>query len=117
MPALTDETTTFEVTDIDAEELESGRWRIGFVIENHGPPRRVLESWLPHGRFRSERKRYENLTWGGEITLEHDADWDGEVVHNAFLILRLDDQRVFFRLRPDRVGIVVEKTTTQPDTG
>ena len=106
---MTDETTTFEITTIDAR----ADGVVAFTLRNHGEPQRILESWLPHGEFHSDRKTYDPpLSWDEVLTLEHATRWSGGEVANAFLILRLDDTRLFFRLRPTPDGIVVEKTTT-----
>ena len=81
------------------EPLAIDRWR----ITNEGPGAvRVLETWLPHGRFRGDARRHDlSIAPGASATLElpvRTAGAAGETVENAFLILRLEEWRVLARL-------------------
>lgn len=56
---------------------------------------RVDESWVPHGRFHSPRKRYDpplEARAGGRVRITHDVAYrplrDPEL-HNAFVVTRL----------------------------
>lgn len=90
------------------EPLTTDRWR----ITNDGDDAvRLLETWLPHGRFRGAPLRHPRTIGPGQsVTLEHPVLASGEphdVVENAFLILRLEGWRVLARLtlRFDRAGV------------
>ena len=85
---------------VRVEPLSVRRWR----ITNAGDaPLRLLESWLPHGRFRGATRRHDREIAPGEsIALDlpvETAGTAGEIVENAFLILRLEGWRVLARLR------------------
>ena len=103
-----------EMAHVVAEPAGHERWSVSFDLVNHGDDELVHESWLPHAEFHSERIVYEPpILWSDALILSHIVDWAGGEVANAFLILRLTDTRIFFRLRPGPRGIVVEKVTTQ----
>jgi hypothetical protein len=81
-------------------------WR---VLNRSGDELRILDSWLPHGRFFGERRPFnpplrlrlgESLEFDRAIRLSAEP---GETVENAFLNLRLadgqDEWRVLARLR------------------
>ncbi len=81
------------------EPLAVDRWRITNMGET---PVRLLETWLPHERFRGAPIRHErDIAPGESATLElpvATAGAAGDVVENAFLIVRLRGWRVLARL-------------------
>src|SRR5689334_15308978 len=78
------------------------QWRIGNPDANSAE---IVSAWLPHGGFRSAEWQLQPplvVPAGGDAVLHSYvacSDQPGTVVENAFLILRLTDQRLFFRLR------------------
>ncbi len=81
------------------EALAADRWR----VTNEGAEVvRLLETWLPHERFRGAALRHDRaIAPGASLVLElpvSAAGAAGEVVENAFLILRLEGARVLARL-------------------
>ncbi|MBX5489575.1 MAG: hypothetical protein IRZ14_00360 [Chloroflexi bacterium] len=73
------------------------RWRCAWEITNEGPEALwLVAAWLPHGRFRAPQRAYtppRSLPPGATIHLERVVSCEGaagEVVENAFLILRVD---------------------------
>ena len=96
-----------------ASAVRSGAaWQIAWRVINPDPePREIRGAWLPHSGFRSAEWQIEPplvVPAGGGVRLDSHvtcSDQAGTVVENAFLILRLADQRLFFRLR----------VTIQPD--
>jgi hypothetical protein len=81
------------------EPLAIDRWR----LTNEGAaPLRLLGSWLPHGRFRGAARTHDRVIAPGEsLVIEHPVETSGragEIVENAFLILRFEDSRVLARL-------------------
>lgn len=85
---------------LGVESLAVDRWR----ITNEGAAAvRLLETRFPHGRFRGESLQHDREIAPGEsITLSlrvKTSGGPGEIVDNAFLILRLDSWRVLARLR------------------
>jgi hypothetical protein len=87
-----------EAPRLRIEPLAADRWR----ITNEGPAIRLLETWLPHGRFRGAARRHDlALATGESTTLELPvaaSGGPGDRVENAFLILRLEGWRVLARL-------------------
>ena len=78
-------------------------WRIQWRIANEGTgPLRIVSSWLPHGRFRGEERAHDAaVAPGASVTLELDAKGEGragEVVENAFLILRVEQDNARWRV-------------------
>jgi hypothetical protein len=88
----------------------------------------ILEFWFPHDQFHRERERLQaprRIRNGESLELAADVTFGakpGEVVENAFLILRMRfrdrDWRVFVRLRIDADGdgqpnIQVERVSAQ----
>ena len=74
----------------------AGRWRCAWEVVNLGPRELLIEAaWLPHGRFRAETVSYappRRLAPRARTRLEgvvSSAGTAGEVVENAFLILRV----------------------------
>jgi hypothetical protein len=109
----------------DAVRSPTG-WQI--VWRLHNPDRQPMQlsrAWLPHSQFRGPELTFDPpivIPPNGEVSLETAASCPrtpGLVVENAFLILRLDDQRVFVRLRVTiqaggRPELIVESVTTTP---
>ncbi len=105
------------------------QWLVAWRIRNPGrEPLQLLESWVPHGRFRCGKRELSPpavLPPGGATELELPVECDeppGAVVENAFLILRVVEQeqewRVLVRLTVtfDRDGApesATESVTTQ----
>ena len=88
------------VPRLRVEPLAVDRWR----ITNDGDASvRLVETWLPHGRFRGAVRRHDRAIAPGEsVPLELPVVTAGaphEVVENAFLILRLEGWRILARLR------------------
>jgi hypothetical protein len=88
-----------EPPDLAVEPLGADRWR----VTNRGrAPVRLLETWLPHGRFRGAPLRQDRSIAPGQAlvlaTPVAASGAAGEVVENAFLILRLEGWRVLARL-------------------
>ncbi len=81
------------------EPLAVDRWQ---VTNEGATPLRLLETWLPHERFRGETRRHDlDISPGGSATLDLPVATSGaagEVLENAFLILRFEDWRVLARL-------------------
>ncbi len=86
-----------------------GAWDVAFEVRNTGDgPVRLLEAWLPHGRFRAEAVplgEHAPLGTGASVTLDFIVGFDepaGELVENAFVILRVQwegqEWRVLTRL-------------------
>ena len=86
-----------------------GAWHVAFDVRNTGDgPVRLLEAWLPHGRFRAEAvplAAQPPLASGAIVRLEFTVGFDepaGELVENAFVILRVQwegqEWRVLTRL-------------------
>ena len=101
-------------------------WRIG---DRGDEPLTLLAAWQPHGRFRAAEQAFDpppRLAPGEEVRLSLSvacAGMAGEVVENAFLILRVrwgdTSWRVLTRLTlrfgDDSVPTIVpEAVTTQP---
>ena len=75
---------------------EPGAWRVAFEVRNAGDePVELLEAWLPHGRFQADTVplgAQPPLASGTSVLLEFTVGFDeapGELVENAFVILRL----------------------------
>jgi hypothetical protein len=88
-----------EAPRVQIEPVAVDLWR----ITNDGDDRvRLLEAWAPHGRFRADRRAHDvMLEPGRSVVLElpvRTAGDAGEVVENAFLILRFEGWRVLARL-------------------
>jgi hypothetical protein len=86
----------------------AGSWLIRWRIRNPDPAPLSIDSvWLPHSRFRGQEQRLEPPL----VVPPADERWldstviceaqPGEVVENAFLILRTGAGRIFVRLRVD----------------
>lgn len=86
-----------------------GAWRVVFKVRNAGDePVELLEAWLPHGRFRAEAvplTAHPQLGPGASVQLAFAVKFDeppGELVENAFVILRVrwqnEEWRVLTRL-------------------
>jgi len=109
---------------------EGGAWRVAWRIENRDDqPVELIETWVPHGRFRAEGVRdttVRRLEGRGASSLEltvRFSESPGTVVENAFLILQLQwrghSWRLFARHRveADPGGAprpICEVITTQP---
>ena len=78
-------------------------WRIGWRVENVGPPMDIESAWVPHGRFRGQGRVNFSPPRPLPLSLEilvHADEPPGSVVENTFLILRLSTGwRVFVRMR------------------
>ena len=62
----------------------------------------IHSAWLPHSRFRGDECAFDPpliVPAAGEARFESRLAWDGQLVENAFLILRAGTIRVFARLR------------------
>lgn len=112
-----------------ASAARSGdRWHVVWRIGNPDPEQvEIVSAWLPHSGFRSDEWQIAPpmvIPPGGEQPLDSDVSCPatpGAVVENAFLILRLRDQRVFARLRvtiqPDGAPQAVTETVTSQPAG
>ena len=126
-----DDSATLSIRPLEiCKEAEVDVWRIGWQVANLGGKQvEIVEAWLPHGRFRAEREPFSPplVLDAGESTLVYSrvrcSAEPGEIVENAFLILRAGfgarDWRVFSRLRVERtgldsIGLTVEKVTAHP---
>ena len=104
------------------------RWQATWLVHNAGTEPLDLEAaWIPHGRFRGDGR----LPLSGQIKALADQELEfsvtadetpGTVVDNAFLILRLSQRgvpwRIFIRMRIefDPAGVprpIVEAITSQ----
>ena len=119
---------------ITLQELNKGpddqSWRVAWCVVNLAEDQvHIAEVWLPHSGFYAERQalRPNRVLARAESSLiqcqVRCSAEPGDVVENAFLILRVGfkgrDWRVFSRLRIERpspasIEVVVEKTTAQP---
>jgi hypothetical protein len=113
-----------------AVEPECGVLHVRWQLANPtAAPLELVDSWLPHGRFFAERQAFQpplTLPAGARGIVERSVRCvaePGEVIENAFLILRVrwcgQPWRVLARLRverlvPDSVVVAVEAVTTQP---
>ena len=126
-----DDSPTLSVRPLEiGKEADVDVWRIGWVIANFGSKQaEIFEAWLPHGRFRGDREAFSpsRVVAAGESTLFYSvvrcSAEPGEIVENAFLILRVGfrarEWRVFTRLRIERtsldsIELAVEKVTVHP---
>jgi hypothetical protein len=100
---------SIELTDW-TKAPEPAVWRAGWSLVNQtGAPVELLESWLPHDQFHRKREAFEPVLVvapGGRVVLTAEVNClaaPGEIVENAFLILRARWTgrvwRIFVRLR------------------
>ncbi len=86
-----------------APRREGDAWWFDWRVANLGArPVRILETWLPHRRFRGDSRAHDlAVAPGAAVTLAlgvRGAGEAGEVVENAFLILRLEQDGARWRV-------------------
>ena len=87
-----------------AKPLGASTWRLGWRVHNQGDvPLLIREAWLPHGRFRAERRAFAppiSLEPGSTALLTFDVACRaaaGEVVENCFVILTMESREQVWR--------------------
>ena len=93
--------------DVEPAGVRSGEapdeWVVTWRIRNEGArPALLVESWLPHGKFRGEKLSHQR-TLAPRKTVELElaarcAEAPGTVVENCFLILRVRSGETAWRV-------------------
>jgi hypothetical protein len=86
-------------------QTPAGRWPVAWTIQNASAELvQIEEAWVPHGRFRAERERYDpplQLAPRESARLDFEVAFDEEPgieVENAFVIVRVLWQREAWRI-------------------
>jgi len=88
-----------EVRQLSASSLGRQRWSISWQLISD-EPLAIDSLWLPHSRFRAEEIDFSPPATPDTVDTPIFCDASpGEVIDNAFLILRAGRRRIFVRLR------------------